>query len=273
MKKLLSISGLAAAAALALGGFATAAALAYAGPASAADMPLKAPPAPPPAYSWTGIYVGISDGWSWEHSSWSYDPPVPTNANQHFSADKTANIFSGLVGLQWQWSNIVIGAEYNRYAAFDSSNWTSHQCPNVALNCEVRVGDLQTAGARLGWAGHGFIPFTQDWLLYVTGGWAEGTVQTRATFLNAAGVRIDTGEDSLVRQDGWFVGVGLDAVLAHGSLVDWIGGIEYDHIDLGTSFHCVVATACVPGPTGNVLNRDVSLTEDIFKFRTTLKFH
>ena len=39
------------------------------GPALAADLPRKAPayvpPAPPP-YNWTGFYVGLNGGYSWE---------------------------------------------------------------------------------------------------------------------------------------------------------------------------------------------------------------
>jgi outer membrane immunogenic protein len=36
-------------------------------PAFAADIPVKAPPSPPPApvYSWTGFYAGMNAGWSW----------------------------------------------------------------------------------------------------------------------------------------------------------------------------------------------------------------
>src|SRR6202171_5976053 len=36
--------------------------LLFAGSAYAADMPLKAPPAPPPAPTWTGWYIGINGG-------------------------------------------------------------------------------------------------------------------------------------------------------------------------------------------------------------------
>jgi outer membrane immunogenic protein len=36
--------------------------LLFAGSAYAADMPLKAPPAAPPAPTWTGWYIGINGG-------------------------------------------------------------------------------------------------------------------------------------------------------------------------------------------------------------------
>src|SRR5262249_48124738 len=43
------------------------------GLASAADLPVKAPPAPvyaPPAFSWTGCYIGGNIGAAWAHSEW-----------------------------------------------------------------------------------------------------------------------------------------------------------------------------------------------------------
>src|SRR5688572_33194239 len=43
-------------------------ALLAAGPANAADMPTKAPPRPvavPPAFSWSGCYIGGNVGWGW----------------------------------------------------------------------------------------------------------------------------------------------------------------------------------------------------------------
>jgi outer membrane immunogenic protein len=48
-------------------------ALAY--PAMAADMPVKAPPLPPPviapALTWTGVYIGVNGGYAWGDSSTS----------------------------------------------------------------------------------------------------------------------------------------------------------------------------------------------------------
>lgn len=45
---------------------AVASALLFAAPAAhAADMPLKAPPAPAPIFSWTGFYIGADVGGAW----------------------------------------------------------------------------------------------------------------------------------------------------------------------------------------------------------------
>jgi opacity protein-like surface antigen len=46
--------------------------------ASAADLPRKAPgPPPPPAYSWTGFYVGANVGGGWGDRDVSYSPNDP----------------------------------------------------------------------------------------------------------------------------------------------------------------------------------------------------
>ena len=52
-------------------GFVAAVALAAGGEAAmAADMPLKAAPmAPPPAWSWTGFYLGANVGYGWGPST------------------------------------------------------------------------------------------------------------------------------------------------------------------------------------------------------------
>src|SRR5262249_53092309 len=43
--------------------------LAGVGAASAADLPLKAPPAPPPIIPlWDGLYIGVNAGYSWGQS-------------------------------------------------------------------------------------------------------------------------------------------------------------------------------------------------------------
>src|SRR5580692_9651002 len=45
------------------------------GVASAADMPVKAPPAPPPpAFNWSGFYVGAYAGAAWMDQANTTDP-------------------------------------------------------------------------------------------------------------------------------------------------------------------------------------------------------
>src|SRR4051794_28980719 len=76
--------------------------------ALAADMPLKAPPAPmPPSFSWTGFYVGGNIGGAWAQRSWN-DNLFGLNFGR--SSDGVF-IGGGQVGFNYQFSNIVLGAE------------------------------------------------------------------------------------------------------------------------------------------------------------------
>src|SRR4051794_34453780 len=100
MKKLFSISALAAAAAFG-----------FAGSATAADMTVK--PAPPPVplvYDWSGIYVGFHDGYSWASV---HDPPP-------VFAQTDSTVKNGILGCHvavqkqfggFGFGNVVIGVE------------------------------------------------------------------------------------------------------------------------------------------------------------------
>jgi len=146
MKKLFSISALAAAAALA-----------FAGPATAADMPVKAaPPPPPPAiYDWSGLYVGFHEGYLWGTVQDSVtggfvqtDSDVKNSiAGFHAGYQKE---FTGLFGF----GGLVLGVEGGLNAALnrnDLSNFTP--CANPAFACGItNFHDNWYAGGRLGLA-------------------------------------------------------------------------------------------------------------------------
>src|SRR5262249_32745281 len=80
--------------------------------AGAADLPVKAPPAPvyvPPAFSWTGCYIGGNLGGAWAHSDWH---------ESRFGLDwgNTSDgrfIGGGQIGCNYQFGNpgFVIGVE------------------------------------------------------------------------------------------------------------------------------------------------------------------
>jgi opacity protein-like surface antigen len=70
-----------------------------------------------------------------------------------------------------------------------------------------------------------------DWLLYGTGGYANGNIKARS-FVTATGAVFD---DFGARHGGWFLGGGLEYAIWKGSAFDAIIGVEYQHIDLGTA--------------------------------------
>ena len=104
MKKLLLVS--------------TALTVLFAGSALAADLRRPAPaytppPPPPPVFSWTGFYIGGNLGGAWARGNVS-DSLFGLSA----SSDRSGFIGGGQLGVNYQFSNIVLGAEWD----FD---WTS----------------------------------------------------------------------------------------------------------------------------------------------------
>jgi outer membrane immunogenic protein len=255
MKKLFSISGLVATAALA-----------FAGSATAADMPVKAAPPPVPVgYDWSGLYVGFHEGYSW--ATVSDTTPAFTQTDS-----TVKNGIAGFhVGLQKEFSGfgigsgLLIGVEgglnepLNRNSL---SNFTP--CANPAFQCGItNFHDNWYAGGRLGIAFDN-VPLPLWWggsyLLTVSGGWTTSVFQ-RAD-LNGAGVLNAGGGQSLASHDGVYVGAGFEHVWAKGNLVDYITGFDWQH-----QFYDNQGDRDANGVI-HTLSADV----DIFRFRTTLKF-
>jgi outer membrane immunogenic protein len=235
--------------------------------ASAADMPVKA--APPAAfaiapYNWTGFYVGGGVGWMHSSYDWRYTNPSPATCCAPFSASTDNAVGSLHVGAQYQWNQIVLGIEAAIMAANNSSRFASFTgcvAPNsLTIACQIQTRNIFTLGGRLGYAWN-------DWLLFGTGGWARGDVNSQL----ASGTGLVFDQTS-VRSNGWYAGLGVEYVLVKWSLLDVIVGAEYQHIDLGTTLHLSPLdgfSACPPG----VNCRDISAKEDLVRLRLSLKTH
>ena len=257
MKKLFSISGLAAAAVFA-----------YAGSASAADMPVKAPPPVVVApYDWSGLYVGFHDGYEWA----TVHDTAPVSGFTQTDSKVRNGIVGFHVGIQKQfmmssWGAWVIGVEGSLNEPTkrnDPSNYTS--CLNPAFSCGIsNFHDNWTAGGRLGLAfnlASGGWLFGGDYLLTVSGGYATAIFQ-RADINVATGAPNSGADQSLAWHHGAYVGAGLEHVLAKGNLVDWISGVDYQH-----QFYDGQVDIDAAG-VGHSLSADI----DIIRLRTTLKF-
>jgi outer membrane immunogenic protein len=260
MTKLFSISGLAAAAVFA-----------WAGSASAADMPVKAPPAPvaPALYNWSGIYVGVHTGYEWASVQ-------DTEVTPSFETDSKvrAAIVGFHAGYNWEfstqpWGGWVIGVEGGLNAPVsDHDDFGS--CANPAFACGLRaIKNNWYAGGRLGLAfnlASGGWLFGGDYLFTVSGGWTTAEFQRQDVSLVTGAICSAAvtapGSCTLNNHDGGYVGVGLEHVWAKGNLVDWIGGIDYQH-----QFYGDQTDVDVRG-VGHAINTDV----DMVRFRTTLKF-
>jgi opacity protein-like surface antigen len=192
------------------------------GPSLADGLPARAPATYTPPVSWTGLYIGFESGWDWDRTDFHF-PQFDTRASWNRDV-----INAGLYGgYQQQWGPLVVGLEFsligNQFDNADShrdvaaQTATTGNCPNREFNCVGRITDVFTLGPRLGWAAGNFMP-------YVTGGWATGSMNFRA--IPVSGVAAEWADG---RADGWYLGGGLDWRLAPNVVV----GIEYRHTDLG----------------------------------------
>ena len=85
----------------------------FGGSALAADLRRPAYTPPPPVANWTGFYIGGNLGGAWARGSVN-DSLFGLSA----SSDRSGFIGGGQLGVNYQFSNIVLGAEWD----FD---WTS----------------------------------------------------------------------------------------------------------------------------------------------------
>ena len=224
----------------------------------------RAAPSAPVAYNWSGFYIGGSVGGAWESIDWRNVNPAPATLRS-FSATKDEGTFGGHIGAQIQFGTIVVGVEAGGLGTFDRYFTTTvggTPCTAIVTIvspiCEARMKEVFTVGPRLGFAWDKF-------LVYGTGGWATGKVDTQF----ASGATGATFDHTSHDQDGWFAGGGIEYALTQNLIV----GVEYQHIDLGNEDHlsrfdllgvpCQLSVNC----------RDVSASEDIVRARLSYKFY
>ena len=181
--------------------------------ASAADLPVKAPVyAPVAVYSWTGFYIGGNVG-----GAWARGDVTDSIFGLSWDAHHSGFIGGGQVGANYQFSNFVIGVEWD----FD---WTSISAtgPGVVV---PGVGTLQ-GSADTKWITTVAARFGVAWdraLFYgkAGGGW----VGNEATITNlTTGASVSQSNTN----SGWLVGVGLEYAFT----ANWTAKIEYDYLGL-----------------------------------------
>ena len=174
---------------------------------------LYPPPPPPPVFSWTGFYIGGNLGGAWARGSVN-DSLFGLSA----SSDRSGFIGGGQVGVNYQFSNIVLGAEWD----FD---WTSLDAtgngrfvPGVGtLQGSANTRWISTLAARFG------VVLNNGVLLYGKAGGAW--VDNNATITNLNnGASISASN----RNSGWVVGGGVEWAIAG----NWSAKLEYDFVQL-----------------------------------------
>jgi outer membrane immunogenic protein len=237
-----------------------AAAAIYGAPALAADMAVKAPPpAPVVTTNWTGLYFDADIGYEWSSYNWTWTSPPPSP----FSQSQSSGAMGGHIGYQQQLGWLVVGGEWGASALINKQRATTTSVGVLTApcgtsfagqQCQDLIGDVVTAGGKLGvdWG---------NWLVYGVGGWARGVVRSQLESANPLNVDTTNGP----RYSGWYAGGGFDYMFARTRLLDFIAGVEYEHVDLGSQLQ--------QSSLGNNNNRTVSATEDIVWAKLTVKFN
>jgi outer membrane immunogenic protein len=227
------------------------------GTASAADLPPPVPPpyAPPP--KWAGVYVGANVGGGVGMSQSSYSlAGGPTFA----SVDNAlaGALGGGQVGYNWQFWRIVYGLE----ADFQGSSvrgGISAPClpalcgsPALSASYSQDISWFGTVRGRAGFTAGG-------WLLYATGGYAYGRVDTNATAAAGATTASLSAHDNM---NGWTVGSGIELEFTP----HWSVKAEYLYVDLGRASHSWV----LPGVA--TINDSAHVTENAIRAGVNYRF-
>jgi outer membrane immunogenic protein len=202
---------------------AVASAFMFAAPvAQAADMPLKAPLAPPPpAYNWTGCYVGAGGG----YGMYSQDEQTFTLAGtaDSFLSSGTGRGWIGTVqgGCDYQFSGSPFGGAGVVIGAFADYNWSNIRgINNVSMftfpfSGNEKMSNYAAVGGRLG-----YLP-TDRLLVYVDGGWTEARFNAyNLSFNFGSGLTNVFGVNSHDR-NGAFIGSGYEYYLG------WLPGLTW----------------------------------------------
>jgi outer membrane immunogenic protein len=208
-------------------------------PAAADGMPTRAPdpyiytPAgdAPLIYDWTGFYVGGALGAATSRMEWS-----ALGITDLDRVSGTGFVGGGFVGLQKQWSWLVLGAEVEYLWAGQSGSSNSGTFTNTTFAANVH--DLLLVTGKFGWN-------WENILAYFKGGWASGDVTYRTGLTIPATVVTSAGG----RENGWTAGVGLEYALWPHVII----GVEYDYVaPFSASAQTQVISAF--GPVGTSLS-------------------
>ena len=180
------------------------------GVAQAADIPppvYKAPiPLPPPAFSWTGFYIGAHGGGGWSTKEWFAPDGFPEG-----SYNLNGFLAGGQIGYNLQSGWVVVGIEAD-------GSWTNLKGTGICFTderCTSKVTALGTITGRIG----GTVDHA---LLYIKGGgaWAR---EKHTDVFDGFGTASST-------RWGWIIGGGVEYAFTP----NVSGKLEYNYMDFGT---------------------------------------
>ncbi|MBY0610756.1 MAG: outer membrane beta-barrel protein [Beijerinckiaceae bacterium] len=256
----------------------TAMALVFAGGAAAADLGRRAPaPVIPiiPVFSWTGLYVGVSGGYSFgSNTTVSTTGQAVANINNvnggarpgAVSLDRDGFLIGGGIGYNYQFPNrVVVGIEGDISYTDLGNARTVNSAPlapavgTLTNRYFSSLDYLATVRGRIGYA-----VFDRG-LLYATGGLALGEVSNAAAFFGTAPGNLQfTGRRSST-EVGFTVGGGFEYAFTN----NLTAKIEYLYYDLGSK---TVAVNVIPGSGGGGTGYNVRFNNDGHIVRAGLNY-
>jgi outer membrane immunogenic protein len=262
-----------------------------AGLAQAADMPLKAPPLPPPApvFSWTGLYVGADIGGAWGRSTTSsplannpgcfvtilpcYLPSLVADINNQSAQRQSSSSVLGdfETGYNLQLGYFVVGGETDigfyrlRGNSLARAPFTGYPVPAggtaPSYYNDVNSNWLFTARGRLG-----FAPIA-NLLVYGTGGVALTNLRHEAQFNEGIFPGTSLGTEASI-SSGTVTGAAYGGGLEWAWTNNWLVKAEYLHVDFGS---VAGAPSPVVAVAGSFFTHSASLNADILRFGVDYK--
>lgn len=249
--------------------------------AFAADLPSRKAPAPvfvPPAFTWTGFYVGVNAGFNWGDNGSTYigNAGLLTalgTAGIPASFSGNSDGFTGGVqaGYNYQFGQIVVGVEADinyidgkkSVSAINFGTFPTFGTAVVSANASSGIEYLGTVRARLGFAADRF-------LVYVTGGLAYGEV-TNSGGIGVTGGPLNgafwAGSKSDLRV-GYALGGGAEYAFTN----NVIFGVEAIYYDLGDNTATIGGTNALTTATNLFAIQRVETSGVMARARLNYKF-
>ncbi len=219
--------------------------------AQAADLPMAPPPPPrapvfvPPPPSWTGFYLGGNAGAGWNHGNIS-----DSSGLFSWGADNsTTFVGGGQVGVNYQFSNVVLGIEgdFDWFANNNNSGGGTDLANGSTVQASNNGRWLTTLTGRLGVVGWNNV------LFYGKGGGAwVGSNNLTLTNLTTGG-SVSLGNSNT--NTGWTAGAGVEWMFAR----NWTAKVEYDYVGLSSKSFTVPAQFPEGGDVVSTNNRNVQM--------------
>lgn len=217
--------------------------LVSAGASMAADLPARVAPAPYvqpiPIFTWTGAYFGINAGYAFDNRQQFTTTADRTDGIGDTRFKDEGFTAGGQIGYNYQFGGfggpggIVIGFEADAMY-MDTDKAVDVTGNNGRANFRSGLDFLGTARGRLGYAFNQF-------LIYGTGGFAYGDVNSRFRRFGPDGVTVMEDSDRSGFSTGYVYGGGIEYALPTASFLNFFHSsavtikAEYLHYELDSS--------------------------------------